>query len=191
MIDKIKLNLANNIELKLYNHSLRVMMVAKELAKIYGEDVNKAALAGLLHDCGKIKDETILLKRAREFDILLDNIMSGNKVLIHGPLGAKIAEKEYNIVDKSILDAIYYHTTGRENMTLLDKITYIADFIEPERDFPGVEYIRELAYIDIDKSLLLAMDNTIKFTIDRGNLIHVDTIKARNYMKILEKGVYA
>lgn len=167
-----------------YNHSLGVMETSIKLAKVYGCDEGKARIAGFLHDCAKIRDKRNLLKMACDFDIILDNVMKYNIELIHGPLGAKIAEKVYHISDEEILSAIYYHTTGKENMSLLEKIVYIADYIEPNRNFNGVEELRDLAYIDIDRCLILAMDNTIKYVVDRGGLIHLNTIMARNYLKI-------
>lgn len=180
--DKLK----ESIGLERYNHSIGVMKTSIELANIYGCSIEKAALAGLLHDCGKFRSEINLLKIANDFDIILDNVMKRNKELIHGPLGEAIAKKEYNITDETILSAIRYHTTGRENMSLIEKIVYIADVIEPSRNFEGVEEIRELAYKDIDNSILHAIDSTIRFIIHRGNLIHLDTVKARNQLIILK-----
>lgn len=176
--------LINEIGTKRYNHSLRVEDIAIELAKIYGADIEKTKTAAVLHDCGKIPEDINLLKRASDFDIILDDSMESNHELIHGFLGAKIAEKEYGIEDREILDAIYYHTIGRKNMTILDKIIYIADYIEPKRDFRGVEEIRQMAFIDIDKSILMAMENTIIFLISVNKLIHLETVKARNYLLI-------
>lgn len=170
-----------------YEHSLRVVDTAVKLARIYGGEIEKAKTAALLHDCAKYTDEISLLKRISDFDILLDNIMLSNRLLIHGPLGSKIAEIEYGVIDKEILNAIYYHTIGRMNMTLLDKIIYIADYIEPARSFSKVEKIRTLAFEDLDRSILMAMDNTVLYLIQNKKLIHPNTIEARNYL--LLKGV--
>lgn len=178
----IKHRLLQKIGEKRYNHSVRVMETSIKLAQIYNCDVEKAKLAGLLHDCAKFSDKTYLLKLANDFDIILDDVMRYNYELIHGPLGAKIAEKEYNLKDKEILDAIQFHTTGRENMTLLDKIIYISDYIEPGRNFPGVEQVRKLAFNDLNESILLATNNTIEHLINQKSLIHINTIKARNYI---------
>ncbi|MTI66676.1 MAG: HD domain-containing protein [Firmicutes bacterium] len=174
--DKLK----NAIGNKRYNHSLGVMKTAIKLAKKYNVDKKKAAIAGLLHDCAKYKDIQLLLKRAYEFGIILDNTMKKSPSLIHGPLGAEVANKEYNVEDKEILDAIRFHTTGRENMTILEKIVYISDYIEPNRKFNGIENIRYIAYRDLEQALILSMNNTIKYIIDRDLLIHMNTIKARN-----------
>lgn len=187
MYKDIRIRLEETIGEKRCNHSLRVLQVARELGEIYGEDLERVSVAALLHDCAKIQDREELLKRARDFDIILSNDMLKNTELIHGPLGAKIAKEEYNIRDNEILNAIKYHTTGRENMTMLEKIIFIADYIEPYRNFPGLDKIRQLAYQDIDRSILLAMEQTIKFLIDTGKLIALDTVKSRNYLKYQER----
>jgi len=187
MEDWIKEKLIEEIGAKRFSHSIGVMETAVELAELYRVDKNKAMLAGLLHDCAKIIDPIYLLKRANDFDIILDDIMKKNNELIHGPLGSRIAEYEYMIKDREILDAIYYHTTGREKMSMLDKIIYIADFIEPSRNYPGVDAIRELAFKDLDKSILLSMENTLIYLISQRRVIHLDTIRARNYMLSIEK----
>ncbi len=169
-----------------YKHSIGVMNTSIELAKRYHCPVEEAALAGFLHDCGKLKEKINLLKTADDFDIILDNVMRNNVELIHGPLGEQIAIKEYHITNKDVLNAIRYHTTGREDMSLLEKIVYIADIIEPGRSFEGVDKIRQLTYKDIDLGLLYAINRTIIFVIQRGELVHLDTIKARNQLLILK-----
>lgn len=186
-MDLIEEKLISSIGLKRFNHSIGVMDTSISLARLYNCDLDKARIAGLLHDCAKFSDSIYLLKMVKDFDIILDDIMLSNHELIHGPLGSKIAEKVYNIKDKEILDSIYYHTTGRENMTLLEKIIYIADYIEPGRNFPGVNEFRDLARKNLDKCVRLSMENTLKYLMDKGKLIHLDTIRARNYMLSIEK----
>lgn len=176
----IKKEVIKDIGERRYFHSRRVVEIGLKLAEIYNEDKEKVKLAAILHDCGKLENKTKLLKKAKDFDIILDIYMKNNIELIHGPLGARIAGKKYKINDQEILNAIKYHTTGRENMTLLDKIIYIADYIEPRKDFQGIEAIRQLAYKDINKSIIMAMDKTIKHLIDNKNLIHINTIRGRN-----------
>lgn len=176
--------LKEDIGTERYNHTLRVVEISKRLARKYGVDEEKASIAALLHDCGKFRDRKKILKVTNDFDIILDNVMKFNKHLIHGPLGAEIAKRIYNIHDEEILNAIYYHTTGREKMSLIEKIIYIGDYIEPGRDFEGVEKVRELVDVDLNNALLLAMDNTIKYVIEKGYLIHLDTVKARNSIKL-------
>lgn len=172
---------------KRYNHTLGVIKTAEELATVYGYDIEKARTAALFHDCGKVKDLTSLLKKAKDFDIILDEKHKKNPELIHAELGSKISEQRYGIRDREILNAIKYHTTGRENMSLLEKIIYIADAIEPGRDYPGVDKLRQLAYTNIDKALIMSMGNTIKYLVEKNQLIDLDTVKARNYLLLEEK----
>lgn len=184
MIDekKIKDYLIENIGESRYLHSIRVRKTAEKLAAIFNYDHKKASIAGLLHDCGKLRDESHLLKMSFEFDIILNSVFEKNTSLLHGPLGSEIAKRIFGIEDEDILNSIKYHTTGRPNMTILEKIIYIADYTEPNRAFPGVEDIRNLALKDLDAALLKTMDNTIKYIIDKGWIIHYDTINARNYL---------
>lgn len=182
ILDNLLELLVERIGEKRAEHSIRVMDTAVKLASHYSSDINKARIAGALHDCAKYRDKSYLLKRASDFGIILDKTMIINYQLIHGPLGAKVAEDEFGIEDEEILDAIRYHTTGRENMSLLDKIVYMADYIEPSRNFSGVELARQLAFKDLDEGLIYAMNNTILDLIKTNKLIHLDTIKARNYL---------
>lgn len=179
--------LIENIGEGRYSHSVRVAEIARALGEKYNLDVNDVQIAAILHDCGKYEDKTKLLKMASKFDIIIDKVMEHNIDLIHGPLGAKIAEEEYGVKDLDILNAIRYHTTGREEMNILDKIIYISDYIEPRRNFNGVEEVRKLAFIDIDAGMLLALEDTIKFLMEKNRLIHVNTIRARNSLRILKK----
>ncbi len=176
--------LIEDIGEKRYLHSLRVLDVALLLGKKYKLDLEKIKVAAILHDCAKYKDQSTLLKMASKFDIILDDVMKYNIDLIHGPLGSKVAEKKYGIVDIEVLDAIRHHTTGKKDMTMLDKIIYISDYIEAGRNFKGVEEVRNLTFKNIDKGILLAMENTIKFLIESRKLIHLDTIRARNKLRI-------
>jgi len=181
--DKIKSYLIKNIGEKRFLHSVRVMNTAENLASIYGCDIEKASVAGLLHDCGKLIDKSLFIKLCEDYNITnVDIEIENNISILHGAIGAEIAYKVFDINDKDILDSIKYHTTGKPNMSILEKIIYIADYIEPERKFDGVEYIRELVLNDIDRALLYAMDNTIKYVIDNGYILHCDTILARNYL---------
>lgn len=182
LMERVKEKLIFTIGNDRYQHSVRVMEEAIKLANIYDCDEEKAAIAGLLHDCGKFKNEDELLKSAYDFGIIQRDDYSINASLIHGTLGAEVARRELHIEDSDILDAIQYHTTGKEDMTLLEKIIYISDYIEPDRNFPGVDEIRRLAYENLDLALLNAMDKTIKHIIDKGYYIHPDTINARNYL---------
>ncbi|WP_425446599.1 bis(5'-nucleosyl)-tetraphosphatase (symmetrical) YqeK [Dethiothermospora halolimnae] len=180
--------LKNYIGEERYLHSLRVEKVAKKLGEIKECDKDKVSIAAILHDCGKLKDKDLLLKMARDFDIIQDNVMKNNTALIHSYLGVELAKKFYGIIDRDVLNAIKYHTTGRPGMTNLEKIIYVADYIEPSREFKEANYARKMAFEDLDKALLYILNNTIKYLINKGLLIHKNTIATRNDL-ILKHGL--
>lgn len=165
-----------------FQHSLGVRDTAVRLAERYGADRDKARLAGLLHDCAKNMtfDESIEYCRRNHFR--LNEICFVEPSLIHAPLGSLVARIEYGVTDPEILDAIYYHTTGHENMSLLTKIIYLADTIEPNRTHAGVEQLRITAFEDIDEALLRAIDATVRHIINKGGILDTDTISARNHL---------
>lgn len=171
---------------KRYHHSIGVQKTAIILAKQYGSSIEKASIAGLVHDCAKNTSAEGLLKYAEEFDIILEDLTKWQPELLHGMIGAELAKTEFDIFDEDILNAIRYHTTGRANMTTLDKIIYLADYIEPTRNFSGVQQVREMALSDLDKATLMALEHTINYVIKRGQLLHVDTIHARNYLLLAQ-----
>lgn len=163
-----------------YEHSLRVKDTSIELAKHYGADINKAKLAGLVHDCAKNMEDEEIINILEKYGYNIEGIYKRTPNLMHGLAGALIGKHIMGIKDEDIFNAIAYHTTGKKNMSLLEKIIYLADYIEPMRNFPGVENLKKASYINIDEALLLSFDNTIKYVIDRGQLLHHDTIEARN-----------
>lgn len=169
---------------KRYFHSLGVEETARALAREYGINEEQAGLAGLLHDWGRGLENHLLLKKAREFDIVVEGIEEKALYLLHGPVGARMVEVELGIKDPDILQAISLHTTGSGEMTLLDKIIYLADYIEPGRVFPGVDRIRKMAFANLDKALLMATDNTLFYLIKKKALIHQNTIELRNTLLI-------
>lgn len=186
-IEEIKEKLKSSLSKKRYIHSLNVMETACQLAKRYNMDVGKAALAGLLHDCARKLDKQGMLGLCEKYGIIIDNISLSQPVLLHGPVGSFVARDDYEVDDEEVLSAIYYHTTGKEDMSLLDKIIYIADFIEPGREYKDVEKVRELAFEDVDKALLKVLDYGIIYVIQKGSLIHQDSIKARNFVLLKRK----
>ncbi len=181
-INEMKIKLEDSLSTRRYMHCLNVMNVSMDLAKKYGEDREKAAIAGLLHDCAREINKEKAYNLCKEYDIEIDNIMMVQVPLLHGPIGSNIARDEYNVSDNDILNSIYYHTTGRENMSKLEKIVYIADFIEPSRAFSKVNQARKMAYKDIDKCIKFVFDRTIKNIISKNGLIHPLTFKARNHI---------
>lgn len=180
--EEIKRQLKQSLKPKRYEHVIGVRDTAVELAKLYNEDLEKAKIAALIHDyCKNMSDEQIV-SIAEEYKLAIDQIYKESPQLMHGAIAAAIAKDTMGITDCDILNAVIYHTTGRENMSVLEKIIYIADYIEPSRSFPGVDDLRKSAVHDLDVALLKAFDNTIKLVVDRGQLLHLDTIKGRNYI---------
>lgn len=174
--------LKKNIKKKRYHHILRVADTAEKLAIVHDIPADKVYTAALLHDCAKGNEES-LLKDYK--NIIVNEWVSleeelKEKSLIHGPLAGIIARDVFGIEEKDILNAVIYHTTGRENMTKLEKIVFLADKLEPKRDYPGVDKIRETAQIDLEKAVLLTIDNTVKYLIENQELIAVITVKTRN-----------
>lgn len=162
-----------------YLHTIGVMETAIKLAERYGADMKKAELAAIFHDCAKFrpKDEMKqIIVEQRMPPILLEY----NSELWHAPVGAFLAENEAGITDPEVLDAIRYHTSGRIGMTLLDKIIYLADYIEPGRHFPGVDEVRAIAEEDLDKALIQSMKNTIQFLMKKNQPVFPDTFNAYN-----------
>lgn len=180
-IDEMREKLRLALTEKRYNHSIGVMQTAVSLARLYGANVEKTAIAGMLHDCAKNYSKSEMMELCERFGVELDPISKESTGLIHGFLGAVIADKYYGVSDPEIYDAIYYHTVGKPDMPLMTKIIYIADGIEPNRNYEGVERIRETAFEDIDRALILQIDSTLKSVISRGALIHTNTIETRNF----------
>lgn len=164
-------------------HSMNVSQCAVKLSEIYGYDMEKAKLAGLIHDCAKYFNDDQVEDSIKKFNIELDSLEENNIALSHSVIGSYVIQETFNIKDEDIINAVKYHTTGRENMSILEKIIYIADLIEEGRKFPLVDKLRELAYNgSLDEALLLSFNNTIKFVIDNNQLIHPRTVSARNYI---------
>ena len=172
--------LTKRLSPKRLSHSIGVSQTAETLAVRFGCDKEKARLAGLLHDLAREVPMNQLLPRAQAFGIVVCDIEQAEPILLHGPLAAKMAHAEFGIDDTEIMQAIILHTTGGLNMTLLDKIIYLADAIEPGRRFKGADKIRLVALTDLDKAVLSALDQSICYIVKRGGLIHPATIAARN-----------
>jgi len=171
-----------------YQHTLGVTESAIELANRYGADVKKAELAAIFHDYAKFRPKEemsgIIVKQG-----MAPTLLDFHSELWHAPVGAYLVETEAGITDSEILDAIRYHTSGRVGMTLLDKIIYLADYIEPGRLFPGVDEVRETAIISLNQAVIEAMRNTIVFLMKKKQAVYPDTFHSYNdlIMKTKEK----
>lgn len=179
-IENIQAELKTILSEKRYKHSIGVMKKAEELAKQYGIDTHIAALTGLAHDIGKEISNVEKIQYCKENQIEIDEVEIHNVGLLHAKIGADITRK-YGFTEE-MQKAILYHTTGHFDMDLLAKIVFVADKIEENREYEGVENLRKLAMEDIDKCTLVILDYTIKKNIDKGVLIHPDGIFARNQL---------
>jgi len=175
---------------KRFDHSVNVAEMAVKLAEQYGADTAKAKFAGMLHDCAKGIGKEEAIEIFKKFGLVIDDITLNNEKLLHGPVGACMAQYEMGIVDAEILDAIWFHTTGKSNMNLLTKIIYIADLIEPSREFEGVSELRKLAFEDIDSAIIAALGQIAQKNIRLGTLIHPDSVHARNYLILTRSESY-
>lgn len=163
-----------------YTHTVGVTDTAIKLANRYGANSEQAELAGIFHDYAKFRNKEemrTLVKEKLTNDI---NILEYGSELLHAPCGAYYVKHEIGIKDEEILNAIRYHTTGREGMTLLEKVIFLADYIEPGRDFKGVDEVRELADIDLDKAIIQMLVNTISFLMKRQQRVFPTTIETYN-----------
>lgn len=169
-----------------YNHSLSVSSTAERLAKRFGVSSEKAKLAGLLHDCARTFQIKDLVEVAEKMQIPVGEIERHAPILLHANIGAELIDSQYEICDEEIKQAIRLHTTGGKNMTNLDKIVYLADLIEPNRDFNGVDNLRELAVKNLDQALFEAFNQSIMHVIKLNQVVHPYTIVARNEMLLKE-----
>ena len=163
-------------------HVLGTEKEAVRLAERYGADVEKARVAALLHDCTKKLNMEEQLALCERYGIELDALEQKALKLLHAKTGAEIARDVFG-ADDEIYRAIWWHTTGHANMTLLEKIIYLADYMEPTRDFPGVEDLRKACYEDLDKGLLLGLEMSIEEMTAMGNPVHHATVEARDALK--------
>ncbi len=163
-------------------HVLGTEQEAIRLAERYGADVEKARVAALLHDCTKKLNMEEQLELCARYGIRLDELEQKALKLLHAKTGAAIARSVFG-VDDEIYNAIWWHTTGHAGMTKLEKIIYLADYIEPSRDFPGVDKLRAVCYKDLNEGLLLGLEMTVQEMTEMGNPVHHATIEARDALK--------
>lgn len=155
-----------------YTHTLGVMYTAQCLAMRYGVDLTRAGVAGLLHDCAKCIPNEQKLIQCENYGIEISETERKNPSLLHAKLGACLAKELYGIEDEEILSAIRWHTTGKPDMTLLEMIIYMADYIEPSRDqAPNLSVIRKLTFDNIEKALFQVLESTLGYLKDRSHAI--------------------
>ena len=183
-IDEMRVLLQKSLKPKRYEHSLRVYETALKMAEHFHADVKKVAIAALIHDCGRQIPKEDSVDKAGELGITVDPVEKNQPILLHAKLGVYYAIHKYGVnpEDREVLDAIRYHSTGTADMTDTAKIVFLADLIEPGRDFEGVEAIREASFQDLDLGMLLSYDNTIRYLLEDGLLIHPDAIAGYNQL---------
>ncbi len=165
---------------KRYHHSCEVAKAAKRLAKKYGADPDKAEIAGILHDILKDTPKDEQLKIMDRFGIILNDIEAVTPNLWHQISGAAYVKNELNIDDPDIVDPIRWHTSGKKNMTLMEKIVFVADFISDDRDYKGVDKMRTIAKESLDKAIIEGLSFTISELAENGKAIVSDTFDAYN-----------
>ena len=166
---------------KRYLHSIGVMKMSQELAKKYGADIERAGKAGLMHDMAKRMSKEEKRQYVEENNIEASDLEKNMVEILHGKIAADICKKKYDF-DDEMCDAIANHTTGKENMTLLQKIIFVADKIDETRTYSDVEYYRNLAREDLDKAILEIINYVIKDKIESDKPILEQSIKTRNYI---------
>lgn len=186
--EEIERELSRRLKKSRYEHSLGVADTAAFLARRFGADEEKARLAGLLHDCAREFPNETLLAESDARGIEYGEVERAMPLLLHAPLGGFRAKEIYGVGDAEILRAIARHTVGGAAMAPLDKIIYFADMMEPTRDYPGVEELRRLAReASLDEMTLAGLTRSITFVLEKGHLIHPDTVLARNELLLARR----
>jgi len=181
---KLRKELEKQLKPDRFDHTLGVAYTASSMAMLYGADVQKALIAGMLHDCAKCMSHEEQVKICEKNKIDISEVERRNHSLLHAKVGMYLARTKYDIYDTEILNAIRWHTTGRENMSLLEKIVYIADFIEPNRKaLDDMDIIRKEAFTDLDLCLAHVLHNSVIYLKTIGKECDEATMDAYNYYK--------
>jgi predicted HD superfamily hydrolase involved in NAD metabolism len=182
-IDQLLNEVKNDLTEHRFRHTLGVKQTALELAKHYHVSPEQAEVAAIAHDIAKFWPEarlkTVLTQEITAGRVRSD-ILQYNKELWHAPVGAAWVNERFGIREEVILDAVRYHTSARTNMSALEKIIWLADYIEPNRNFPGVETVRALAFKDLDEAMITGLAQTIQFLLSRRQLVYPLTLEAYN-----------
>lgn len=169
---------------KRFTHTLGVEFTAAALAMRYGENIKNAQIAGLLHDCAKCIPDHKKLALCKKYNIAMTEVEQENPYLLHAKLGGFIAMDEYKVTNQDIINAILNHTTGRPDMSCLEKIVFVADYIEPGRKTaPNLDEIRKLAFTDLDEALFKILKDTLDYLKESGKTIDKTTEKTYDFYK--------
>ncbi|MDY0405512.1 bis(5'-nucleosyl)-tetraphosphatase (symmetrical) YqeK [Virgibacillus sp. 179-BFC.A HS] len=165
---------------KRYEHTIRVAQTAAKLSQKFGGSKEKAELAAIFHDYAKYQPPEEMKRWILHSPQVPKDLLQFHHELWHGPVAALLMEREHGITDKDVLNAVFYHTTGRTGMTKLELIIFLADYIEPGRSFPGLDDVRQVAETDLLKAAWMASRNTIAYLLNKGNPIYPDTFYVYN-----------
>lgn len=181
-IKKIRKKMEKTLDNSRFEHTLGVTYTAACLAMRYDVDITKAQVAGLLHDCAKCLTNEKRLAICKKHNIRMNEAELANPQLLHAKVGSFLAMEEFDIHDQDIVNAILNHTTGRPGMSMLEKIIYIADYIEPGRkQAPNLSEIRKVAFEELDRSLLMILTDTLQYLESTGNPVDAMTAKTYEY----------
>lgn len=176
---KLQRKLKKEIDEERFEHTLGVMYTAASMAMVHGCDLMQAQAAGLLHDCAKNIPGKEKIKLCQKNSIAISRIELENSYLLHAKLGSYIARTKYGITDSAVLSAIFWHTTGTADMTMLEKIIYIADYIEPHRyKAPRLAQIRKLAFTDLDECMYAILEDSVSFLSKEPEKMDSETVMA-------------
>lgn len=179
-ITEMKKLLKASLPHKRFKHSLAVYDTALELAAVYGLDKEKVGVGALLHDCGREIPTRDLLMHTIALGLPMDNVERNQPILLHAKLGVYYAREKYGVTDQEILDAIRFHTTGAAGMSKMAMVVYLADLLEPTRDFAGIEEMRRLAKVDLEQAMIKAYAQTIRYLLEYDLLVHPHCIEGYN-----------
>lgn len=175
-LNEIRKKLKKELDKSRFEHTIGVMFTAGSLAMAHEYDYHKAMLAGLLHDCAKCKSTSDKIELCEKHDILITPVERENPGLLHAKAGMVLAQEYYEVTDPQILHAIKVHTTGEPDMNILDKIIYIADYIEPMRcEAPRLEEIRQIAFQDLNQCVAEILYDTLHYLSGRKGSIDPST----------------
>lgn len=181
-IKKIRKAMEKTLDTKRYEHTLGVAYTAAALAMRYDANIKSAELAGLLHDCAKCMTDERRIFICEKHNININEIERRNPFLLHAKVGSFLAMEEYHVYDSDIINAILNHTTGRPDMSLLEKIMFVADYIEPNRkQAPDLKEIRKLAFLDLDQALLKILEDILEYLESTGCVMDPMTRKTYEF----------
>ena len=163
-IESIQEKLQEKLSPKLFRHIVGVRYTAEALAMCHGVSMEQAGTAGVLHDCAKYMTGEKMAKKCQKYQMVISPSEEKNPMLLHAKLGAYLAEHKYGVTDPEVLSAIRWHTTGKEDMTVLEQIVFLADYMEPHRKMiPGLDQVRRMAFQDLEEAVYLTLRNTVSY----------------------------